>query len=585
MKILKGDSMTTTTTTTQRISSPNFLVVLMLLMVLCTSVSILWSFGFFTSLASSTTLSSSSPSRMYSQDFDPNMMMPIASRLPSSTSSTTPSSPSKFKRNIIGGRPPPLIARRTMYTAGYDARVFVKPSTNPYISWQWTAKTERYIDNLYNSVMNPTSCSRDTQNQGQHTIRLLKQPWGLGSRIRDTVDIMLAALDVNRTVLHAGTTTQCPFLTPNGQVIMNININNNELQDPYMNCLYQTFSKCQGVSPVNQLVNVRRAWGLFNEVPGGTLVERRRYTQRDIDQAVHRWWKELLHHGLHAVQYTTESSTGITTTTTTTTISESSSMQQQPLLSSRTLTKPPMASLDDKYSVIRALMARQVFSPSKVTPWVQQRVVELEQQANLVGSSSLSSSTTTSVFQSPTLVVHLRRTDKVRDEAPLYPHEQRPSIPETLVVIRALMRAAQRLSGMEFRSIFFMSDEPQAFRREHIEYLSSTLPQRPVVFFSDYVWKTLSNHSEYRDRGHEFFIDSIDHDIMDHELVATMTFAAKHGSYLVGYGRSGVSQLLAQLIGAKHRICPSQVSLFEDDMVLLQELEETRDWLWYIKGT
>lgn len=476
-----------------------------------------------------------------------------------------------------------------MYTAGYDARVLVKPSTHPYISWQWTKETERYFEQLYNSVMHPTTCNTDKEytQQAAHSIRLLKQPWGLGSRIRDTVDVMLAALDVNRTVLHAGTTTACPFLTtPVGPVMTFHDDDNNNItmkdtspwHDPYMNCLYQPFSSCQGLSPVDRLVNVRRAWGLFHEVPGGMLVPRRRYQQGDIDAAIGRWWNDLLQNGLYAVQY---SDPATATTTTLSSASSTTSTTTAQVAPHKLAAPPPLASLDEQYSVIRAIMAHQVFSPSKVTPWVQKRVKELEEKA---GVSSSSSTTSSSSFAPPTLVVHLRRTDKANDEARIYPHEQRPSIPETLVVIRALIRASQRLSGLEFQSIFFMSDEPQAFQNETLDYLSSTLPQKPTVFFNDFVSTTLGNHSEYTEKGHEYFLNSIDHDIMDHELVASMTFAAQHASYVVGYGRSGVSQLLAQLIGAKHRICPSQVSLFEDDMVLLKDLEETKDWYWFIEG-
>jgi hypothetical protein len=32
-------------------------------------------------------------------------------------------------------------------------------------------------------------------------------------------------------------------------------------------------------------------------------------------------------------------------------------------------------------------------------------------------------------------------------------------------------------------------------------------------------------------------------------------------------------------------MCPSQVSLFEDDMVLLKDLPETQDWFWYIRNS
>lgn len=101
-------------------------------------------------------------------------------------------------------------------------------------------------------------------------------------------------------------------------------------------------------------------------------------------------------------------------------------------------------------------MAKQTFY--KPSEGVRKRVEELEQQ-------HLEQNTTM-------LAVHLRRTDKRGDtfgnkvhtaQSKLYRHETRKSLKETMVVIRALIRAAERLSGLQFNSIFLMSDEPGAF--------------------------------------------------------------------------------------------------------------------------
>jgi hypothetical protein len=559
--------------TTLALSSSTYLVIVVVVIVLCSIISTLWSLGHFTSLSMENG----------SANLDPSFI--VSTSTSTSTATTTTFSSSKDTRNF---RIPPLIAQRTMYTAGYDARVTVQPSANPSISWQWTTDTETYFAQLYNSVMNPQQCNTIPKQQGQSSIRILKQHWGLGSRIRDTVDIMFAAMDVNRTVLHGGTTTDCPILTlPPG---------NNHVVDPYMNCLYQRLSHCQGISPIRQLVEIKRSYGLFHDVPAGILVPNRKYTQTDIDNAIHRWWQQLVQHGLHAVQYpdpvvddtsiispVIKSSLATKATTTSTQQRSSSSSSSSSSSVPNILSTPPPASLDEKYSVLRALMAQQVFSPSKVTPWVQQRVEELELAAAATAAGG-GGGGTSGGFLPPTLVVHLRRTDKADDEAIMYPHEQRATFRETLVIVRALIRAATRLSNLQFQSIFFMSDEPQAYTVNHTRYLSATLPHHPTVFFNDFVVRTLGNHTEYQSKGHEIFLKNQQHDIMDRELAADMSFAAKHAAYVIGYGRSGVSQLLAQLIGARQRICPSQVSLFEDDMVLLQHLEETKDWYWYING-
>ena len=53
---------------------------------------------------------------------------------------------------------------------------------------------------------------------------------GLGSRIRDTMDLLLGALDLERTVIHEGSNI-CP---------------SEGNYDPFMLCLFEPFSACQG---------------------------------------------------------------------------------------------------------------------------------------------------------------------------------------------------------------------------------------------------------------------------------------------------------------------------------------------------
>jgi hypothetical protein len=499
-----------------------FLLRALFLLVLCSASSILWSIGLFASSPSFCDVS-------------------LASH---STTMAGSRQISAIHRDINGGKILPLLANRTMYAAGYDARTAVTFSKNPRLSWQWTGETEQRFAALYNVAMNRTECNRNVtlHAQRQSTIRVVKQQWGLGSRIRDTMDVIMAGMDVKRTVLHDGP-RECPFT--------NDKTSNNNTQDPYMICLFQPFSRCQGVSPLSQnLTAIRRAWGLFHDMPPGVLVPDKRYWQRNINVAIDRWWDDLLQHGLVARKYDIHGGCNEKQT-------------------------PPKATKSQKLSVIRALLAHSLFSPSRVSKWVQTRVHQLEEMAVAVN------------MQAPTLVVHLRRTDKANDNAAMYIHEQRKSMKETLVVLRALIRAAERMPGdhRQFRSIFFMSDEPRAFSPEILAYLSATLPSRPAIFFNNYVYATLGNHSNYTSQGHEAFLSSQEHDIMDKEFVASITLAAKHASYIVGYGRSGVSQLISQLLGTKHRMCPSQVSLFEDDMVLLKDLPETQDWFWYIRNS
>merc|ERR1719281_668181 len=56
---------------------------------------------------------------------------------------------------------------------------------------------------------------------------------------------------------------------------------------------------------------------------------------------------------------------------------------------------------------------------------------------------------------------------------------------------------------------------------------------------------------------------------IDVELGADMRFAIKYGSHIVGCGRSGISQFIAQGLGAKYMVDPNALTAFEDDALML----------------
>lgn len=185
-------------------------------------------------------------------------------------------------------------------------------------------------------------------------------------------------------------------------------------------------------------------------------MEGRRYNPRqDFPKTIDDIWNELVPHGLHAKKYVHYHDPSIINAT---------------------------ALLDDKLSVIKAMLSNYLFSELHTSDLVQQRVLELEAEFRLQDTSF------SPTHRSNMLVVHLRRADKADDRAKLLPHESLPSIKETLVVIRALIRAAERLAnGLQFEHIFLMSDEPEAFSPDIRNYLSSTLDSRTKILFNDFV--------------------------------------------------------------------------------------------------
>jgi hypothetical protein len=139
--------------------------------------------------------------------------------------STTPKQPTNSSnRTSFDVTPPPLLAARKFYAAGFDARHGVN-ATNHSHYWRWTEDTDKAFKEVWDNAMNPPSCSNDTT-----FLKVQRQNWGLGSRIRDTMDVLLGALNLESAVIHEGSNI-CP---------------SEEANDPFMLCLFEPFSACQG---------------------------------------------------------------------------------------------------------------------------------------------------------------------------------------------------------------------------------------------------------------------------------------------------------------------------------------------------
>jgi len=70
---------------------------------------------------------------------------------------------------------------------------------------------------------------------------------------------------------------------------------------------------------------------------------------------------------------------------------------------------------------------------------------------------------------------------------------------------------------------------------------------------------------------------------MNRNLLLDILWAADQASYVVGNGRSGVSQAIAQLLGARFKMDPNFLGLWEDDTTTLECLQETRDIAWLVE--
>jgi hypothetical protein len=367
--------------------------------------------------------------------------------------------------------------------------------------WQWTPQTAKVMRKWYDGAMNPARCNVN--------YAYVKKPrWGLTSRLRDFEDILIPNVLKGRLVLHKGG-RQCP----------------SDADDPFLLCLFQPFSKCQGEVNTNQssdqtpglVGNMLQMDDTSTSERAGIVRDATVYNSESFSSAVQPLWHELLRNGLR---------------------------------NDRTSWAP--ASTFQQLGIIRALLSDMI----QVTPMVQKRVAELERK--------LPSN------HGPMLIIHIRRTDKMKDGG-FYPDWYADKDVNTLLGIINLIRFAEKgsvqNSGLQYATAYIIADEPRFFNQKHIAVLKNAFKEPPLFLYNNYVadQETGLPSSLFRPADEAAMRADV-------ELLADITFAAKYGTHIIGCGRSGISQLIAQKLGAKFMMDPNVLSLFEDDATLLRSL-------------
>jgi hypothetical protein len=213
--------------------------------------------------------------------------------------------------------------------------------------------------------------------------------------------------------------------------------------------------------------------------------------------------------------------------------------------------------------IVRALLAPLLLKPSSL---VRRKVERLEQQLLPAGQPD-----------APMLVIHLRRTDKMH-EMPAWFQDAFNATPgdpgvkswgdyrQSLRSIVALVKYAERLAGRPYGAFFVISDDPELVEEDALSHLQSAFAQRPTPLFNPFIREHFQGDSTWRAKGHQIFASNSAADAdLDIELMTDVEFASRHGSHVVGCGRSGITQLIAQRLGAREGMDPNQLALFEDD--------------------
>lgn len=210
--------------------------------------------------------------------------------------------------------------------------------------------------------------------------------------------------------------------------------------------------------------------------------------------------------------------------------------------------------------VIRSLLQTTAF---KFASPVEDRVAELE--------------STFGELSGPMLIVHIRRTDKVTDSAQMpewfdvKSDADRVSLMQSLDAILELIPFVESRAGEPYKSVYLMTDDPRFFKSEYLSALQHASAGKAVILYNPFVVGAFDYNNKWLDDGHTSQTPKA-HNAIDIELAADMRFAIKHGSHIIGCGRSGISQFIAQGLGAKFMVDPNAVSAFEDDSVLLPQV-------------
>eukprot|EP00405_Crypthecodinium_cohnii_P035076 CAMPEP_0206530468 /NCGR_PEP_ID=MMETSP0325_2-20121206/3195_1 /ASSEMBLY_ACC=CAM_ASM_000347 /TAXON_ID=2866 /ORGANISM="Crypthecodinium cohnii, Strain Seligo" /LENGTH=507 /DNA_ID=CAMNT_0054026541 /DNA_START=55 /DNA_END=1578 /DNA_ORIENTATION=+ len=447
--------------------------------------------------------------------------------------------------NQVGGSPAtlPLWVPRHLYSSGFDARQDVARLFYPRILWVWSEETVEYLRELWFDFFYSGKMCK----MRRKISRLEWGWWGLFSEMRDAMDVMWSAF-LTKTPLEVEDQDR-----PCGEV------KDKRFQgNPWMSCFFEPLTSCNSSDfPESESRNLD-VW----------KISRFGYL-----------WDALMQHGLRPTQPQLQQDCQVNKTD-----QAFGKCVELQMVHAQLDAKMDSAAQEDwdrydckskgadlqfilaqsRMSIMRALLFRLIFKP---VPFILERVDEVRtERAHL---------------PSPMLIVHIRRTDKVADGSALFKQEATSKIKQTLIIIKRLIRAAERLSKQEFGSLFVISDNPSiAIDPEAGEVLSSAGSRSPVVLMSRAGVDKIDTKTLEKG-GHEK-LSVLDRKNMNAALLADILWAVERASYIVGNGRSGVSQIITQLIGARLNMDPNFLGLFEDDLTTLECLKETEEIAWLV---
>jgi hypothetical protein len=415
-----------------------------------------------------------------------------------------------------------------MWGMGADARMPMTRRTRvPLVTWSPLAVAR--LEQAWRTLQNPPSCDR--------VMYMYPYYWGLTSQIRDYSDMAIVALAFGRTLHYVQDAYRIKWCG----------------HDAWLECFFEPLSSDRCRRKEHQLkkepVLTISAWD--SKINGMALLEEATTKALSSDQRVihlknetrfnwvvdhpslfpHELWESLVRDGL--VQARDDFG---------------HALDLFELKGSRPALYHALS-----LSALRTMLTPIVFKPQrKLEHAAAARVLDLTRKHH------------------DCLAVHLRWTDK-RDDGGIALKRYNYSAGH---VVDALDRIERR-SGRSYQCLLVMSDDDVGAIKELNRLLGDTYDIKQVSQIQA-LFRTQQEYEEYRLKGHEFFTRgkmATESPARTYgyirDVLVDVLVAAKASDYLIGVGSSGVSQLLAQYMGAARRADANAFAIWEEDVMRL----------------
>jgi hypothetical protein len=409
-----------------------------------------------------------------------------------------------------------------MWGMGADARTPMKRRKHvPLVTW--TSDATDMLEREWRSLQESSSCDR--------TLYMYPYYWGLTSQMRDYSDAAIVALAFRRTLLYIEDAYRLKWCA----------------EDAWIECFFQPLSKdaCR-----RTFSEVKEAVPMFATTQWDEFMPRETHAMLSgITPAVHvvnntRFdfvvdYPEFFPHDLWKKMIARKFVRAI-----------DAFGHQLDLLELKS--KQPNLYYTLSLSALRTMLTPILFKPKPEIEAVA------ESRANALTKP-----------HHDCAAVHIRWTDKKEDGGISQNADYRVNH------VKAALDRLERRTGLSYQCLLILSDDDVAVVRAIQDRLGDTTYAVKPVSQLRALFTSRQEYETYRAKGHIYFeLEVLQRDpdrsfAYAKEVVIDILTASKAAQYLVGVGSSGVSQLLAQYMGAERRVDANALAIWQEDVLMI----------------